>query len=175
MLLPSSPKKRWLKTRFQWAPTLGGECYQSEARRLARPLAGRAKAIRKQADALERRIRQELRERAAKLQRAAAGNRKRGQERIAAEQERQASALLRQAEGAIGGDDHSLVAEVQHLRKKEAQVRAEAAAARTLPKALVEQVTEAIAFAIAPDALMHLDQSKRLLALRLGASLSDEW
>jgi len=148
---------------------------QTEARRLAQPLTTRAKAIRKQADALEARVRRELREKAAKLRRAAAGNRKRGQERIAAEQERQALALLRQAEGALGGCDHPLVAEVQHLRKKEAQVRTEAAAMRALPKALVGQVDQAIAFAIAPDALMHLDKSKRLLALRLGASLSDEW
>jgi len=146
-----------------------------EARRLAQPLTARAKAIRKQAEALEHRVRRELREKAAKLRRAAAGNRKRGQERIAAEQERQALALLRQAEGALGGCDHPLVAEVQHLRKKEAQVRTEAAAVRHLPKSMVEQVTAAIANAIAPDALMHLDKSKRLLALRLGASLSDEW
>jgi hypothetical protein len=64
---------------------------------------------------------------------------------------------------------------VQHLRKKEAQVRAEAAAIRALPKTLVEQVDAAIADAIAPDALMHLDKSKRLLALRLASPLSDEW
>jgi len=145
------------------------------ARRLARPLQERARAIRQQADALEARIRRELREKAAKLNRAAAGNRKRGFEAVAAEQERQASALLRQAEGALGGCDHPLAAEVQHLRKKEAQVRTEAAAGRALPKALVEQVTEAIAFAIAPDALMHLEMPKRLLALRLAAPLSDEW
>jgi hypothetical protein len=146
-----------------------------DARRLAHPLTARAKAIRKQADALEARIRRELREKAAKLRKAAAGNRKRGQERIAAEQERQALALLRQAEGALGGCEHPLAAEVQHLRKKEAQVRAEAAAARALPKTLVEQVDLAIASAIAPDALMHLEMPKRLLALRLAAPLSDEW
>jgi hypothetical protein len=145
------------------------------ARRLARPLAERAKAIRQQADALERRIRRELQERAAKLNRAAAENRKRGFEQIAAEQERQASALLRQAAGAIGGCEHPLAAEVLHLRKKEAQVRAEAAAVRHLPKRLVEQVDAAIAFAIAPDALMHLEMSKRLGALRIAAPLSDEW
>jgi len=162
------------------------ECSQSEARRLAQPLTERAKAIRRQADALEARIRQEtdalkartcreLREKAAKLQLAASKNRKRGFEAVAAEQERQASALLQQAEGALGEVQHPLAAEVQHLRKKEAQVRAEAAAVRALPKRLVEQVTEAIAFAIAPDALMHLEMPKRLLALRLAAPLSDEW
>jgi hypothetical protein len=64
---------------------------------------------------------------------------------------------------------------VQRLRPKEAQVRAEAAAIRALPKALVEQVTEAIAFAVAPDALLHLEMPKRLLALRLASPLSDEW
>jgi hypothetical protein len=147
----------------------------SEARRLARPMAARARAIRQQADALEARIRRELREKAAKLRHAAAKNRARGLKPVAAEQERQALRLLRQAAGAIGECGHSLVAEVQRLRPKEAQVRAEAAAIRALPKALVEQVTEAIAFAVAPDALMHLDKSKRLLALGLGASLSDEW
>jgi hypothetical protein len=145
------------------------------ARRLARPLTERARAISRQANALEHRIRRELQDKAAKLRRAAAGNRKRGQERIAAEQERQALALLRQAEGALGGCEHPLVAEVQHLRKKEAQVRTEAAAVRHLPKALVEQVDAAIAFAVAPDALMHLDKPKRLLALRLASPLSDEW
>ena len=145
------------------------------ARRLAQPLTARAKAIRQQADALEARVRRELQEKAAKLNRAAAGNRKRGQERIAAEQERQALALLRQAEGALGGCDHPLVAEVQHLRQKEAQVRAEAAAVRALPRRMVEQVEQAIAFAVAPDALLHLEMPKRLLALRLAAPLSDEW
>jgi len=148
---------------------------QSEARRLAQPLTERAKAIRKQADALEHRVRRELRERAAKLRHAAVKNRQRGQEQIAAEQERQALALLRQAEGAIGGCDHPLAAEVQHLRKKETQVRTEAAAVRALPKRLVEQVEQAIANAIAPDALMHLEMAKRLLALRLAAPLNDEW
>jgi hypothetical protein len=148
---------------------------QSVARRLARPLSERAKAIRRQADALEARIRRELREKAAKLNRAAAGNRKRGQERIAAEQEQQALALLRQAEGALGGCEHPLAAEVQHLRKKEAQVRAEAAAVRHSPKTLVEQVTQAIAFAIAPDALLHLEMPRRLKAMRIAAPLSDEW
>jgi hypothetical protein len=102
-------------------------------------------------------------------------NRQRGQEQIAAEQERQALALLRQAEGALGGCDHPLAAEVQHLRKKETQVRTEAAAMRALPKRLVEQVEQAIANAIAPDALMHLEMAKRLLALRLAAPLNDEW
>jgi hypothetical protein len=145
------------------------------ARRLAQPLTERAKAIRRQAKSLEARIRRELRERAAKLRRAAAGNRKRGHECIAAEQERQALALLRQAEAPIGECDHPLAAEVQHLRKKEAQVRATAAAVRALPKALVKQVEQAIAFAIAPDALMHLEMPQRLLALRLASPLSDEW
>ena len=161
-------------------------CSLPEARRLAQPLTERARAIRQQADALEARIRQEtdalkartcreLREKAAKLKLAASKNRKRGFGAVAAEQERQASALLRQAEGAIGEVQHSLAAEVQHLRKKEEQVRTRAAAMRALPEALVEQVTEAIAFAIAPDAVKHLEKPKRLLALRLAAPLSDEW
>ncbi len=144
-------------------------------RRLTIPLQERARAIRRQADALEHRIRRELREKAAKLHRAAAGNRKRGFEHIAAEQERQALALMRQAKGGLGGLEHPLAAEVQHLRKKEAQVRAEAATMRNLPKAMAEQVDAAIAFAIAPDALMHLEMSQRLRALRLASPLSDEW
>jgi hypothetical protein len=151
------------------------ECRQTEARRPARPLTERAKSIRRQADALEHRIRQELRARAAKLQIAASKNRKRGLEPIAAEQERQARALLQQASKAIGEVRHPLAAEVVHLRQKEAQVRVEAAAVRSLPKRLVERVTEAIAFAIVPDALMHLEMPKRLRALRLAAPLSDEW
>jgi len=157
-----------------------------EARRLARPIAARAKAIRQQANALERRIRQqaddanarvrrELRERAAKLQLAASKNRKRGFERIAAEQERQALALLRQAEGTLSEVQHPLAAEVEHLRQKEAQVRAEAIAMRNLPKVLMERVTQAMAFAIAPDASKYLEIPKRLRALRLASPLSNEW
>ena len=157
----------------------------SVAQRLARPLEERARAIRSNADALERRIRREaknaseaeakaLLEKAAKLRRAAEKNAARGLKPVAESQQRQAEAMEARAAAMLGGE-HPLAAQVRTLREKEAQVRAQAARLRRAPSEMAANVREAIAQAIAPEVLTLLGRAECMATLRIAVPLSDEW